>query len=120
MTEVKILTNKLLHTIEELIEIYEAKRQTGVDGDFYLEVKPYVDPFHSLLDEWKEATVKWLKLNPQKHIHILQIKHTCENLELIAVQAFFPKTSYKRFHDYAQSSLFVVEKLKNTLDIETK
>ncbi len=119
MTEVNMLTNKLLHAIGELIEIYEAKRLTGVDGDFYLEVKPYVDPFHSLLSNWKEETIKWLKLHPQKHIHIQQIEHTSENLELISVQAFFPKTSYKRFHDYAQSSIFVVEKLRTTLEIES-
>ncbi|PPA71228.1 DUF1798 family protein [Jeotgalibacillus proteolyticus] len=108
-------TLELLSIIEQAEQQYDARRLSKAKGEFYSEVKPFADHAHALSKEWGVEVGSYLTQNRQKNLHPNQIKATVENIELIAVQCFFPETSYNRFKSYIQSSYFVVEQVKELL-----
>lgn len=108
-------TVQLINITNKANEQYNQRRETGEKGDFYQEVKPFADQSHVILNQWKKEASDFLIHHPKKNIHQNQIAATAENLELIVVQCFFPETSYKRFKSYVQSSLYVLEQLRDLL-----
>lgn len=110
-----ILTSELLKLVQQADEVYETVRSTGKEMDFYTEVKPFADKMKSLSDEWEAEAKKWLMSQKPKYIHKQQITATLENLQIIAVQAFFPKTSYSRFKQTVHSVEYVLNEVKRNV-----
>jgi hypothetical protein len=109
----KQLTSELLEMNGEVLRIYKETRERGEEGDFYKEVKPFADQAKEKIDHWQEMALKWMKEERPKNLHPSQIINTAENLEMISIQAFFPKASYSRFISHSQSVHYV---LKTALD----
>lgn len=103
------LTETLISMCDKADQIYEEARSTGQEKDFYSEVKPFADEVHHSSLEWAEEVKNWMNEESFKHLFPQQIDQASQNLSDVAVQAFFPKTSYKRFKSHVQSVHFILQ-----------
>lgn len=113
MSSIDILhtTKKVEEYLEKTVTIYENARATGQEGDFYKDVKPFVEEVHALLEEWCQSAGEWVTVNKPRNIFIQQVDAAKDNFKEICVQAFFPKTSYSRFKHNVNSIHYTLEKL---------
>jgi hypothetical protein len=105
-------TNDLIRLNNRCNEIFEETRRNDKEPDFYQRVKPFADEVQVTSEKWLELIGNWIKKENPRYIHLIQCIQTVENLNMIAVQAFYPKTSYNRFKSHYQSVDF---QLKNIL-----
>lgn len=112
----KELTQKLIQFNEQADVIYEEVRAAGKEKDFYSEVKPFADEVHTACSEWKDNMKEWMGMESFTHLFPLQIEQTANNLSDVAVQAFFPKTSYKRFKSHIQSVRYILHNVRDEID----
>lgn len=110
------LTEQLLNYTIQANEIYDNVRKEGKEKDFFTEVKPFADQVQASCTEWEEGIKEWMKEAQFKHLYPEQIGQTANNLSDVAVQAFFPKTSYKRFKSHIQSVEFILNNVKSEVD----
>lgn len=110
------LTEQLLNYTIQSNEIYDNVRKEGKEKDFFTEVKPFADQVQASCTEWEEGIKEWMKETQFKHLYPEQIGQTANNLSDVAVQAFFPKTSYKRFKSHIQSVEFILNNVKSEVD----
>ncbi|MFK2824175.1 DUF1798 family protein [Bacillus sp. B190/17] len=115
MTTLQELTEELLNIVNDANERYHIARETKEKGDFYTEVKPFSDKARLLTEAWEKEITSCFQTTCFKHIHGPQVKAVVENIEMISVQAFFPETSYTRFRNYVESTLFVLKQLLKEL-----
>ncbi|AOH55471.1 YppE family protein [Peribacillus muralis] len=106
------LTEELITYTAKANDIYEDVREEGKEKDFYAEVKPFADQVREACDEWEAGMKQWMRETEFKHLFPEQIEQTAHNLSDVAVQAFFPKTSYKRFKSHVQSVDFILHNVK--------
>ena len=106
------LTQQLIALAEEANYIYDAVRKNGEEKDFYLEVKPFADQVKQACDEWEREMKQAMQNVRFQHLFPSQIEQAAANLQDVAIQAFFPKTSYKRFKSYVQSIIFTLNQVK--------
>jgi hypothetical protein len=116
LNELRDLTAKLLKYNEEAALSYAQCRETGESADFYKVVKPFADRVKADVEEWQERASKWVISNKPKYIYPMQIKNAAENLQMVSVQAFFPKTSLKRFNEHVRSIEYILSGLIEELD----
>ena len=109
------LTEELLQKTYHIKSTFEEVKKANQERDFYQEVKPFADDVKGKLDQWEPLAIEWLKNNPVKYLHPQQITHTAENLDMISIQCFFPKTSLTRFRHYAESVEYVLKNLLNAI-----
>jgi hypothetical protein len=114
------MTISLLKYRQFIVERFEQTKKTGEQGGFYEEVKPFADEVKQKTDEWREAVLAWLTMNPQRHLHARQIDSTAENLEMVSISAFFPNTSKKKFLDHVQSIEFVLKGLVSAIENQNR
>lgn len=110
------LTLRLSKYNKEAYENYHRCRATGKEGDFYSEVKPFADKVKDCRDQWEPAAVSWTIKNKPKNLYPMQIKNTAENIEMVAVRAYFPKSSLTKFNSHIQSVDFVLSRLLDELN----
>lgn len=106
------LTQHLITLAEEANSIYEAVREDGVEKDFYHEIKPFADLVKQVCEEWEQEMKQAMQIVTFKHLYPSQIEQASQNLQDVTIQAFFPKTSYKRFKSHVQSILFTLNHVK--------
>nr|WP_249317057.1 YppE family protein [Bacillus sp. FJAT-50079] len=111
-----MLTSQLYEYNQQASQHFQQGRETGVEGDFYKEVKPFADAVKECVVRWEPEAVKWLLKNKPKHIYPLQIKNTAENIQMVSVRAFFPSTSLKKMKDHIQSIEFVLKRMLDELE----
>ncbi|MFJ7745946.1 YppE family protein [Peribacillus sp. NPDC097295] len=110
------LTEQLLIYVNRANDIYDSVRSEGKEKDFFTEVKPFADQVQASCTEWENGIKVWMKETPFKHLYPEQIEQTANNLSDVAVQAFFPKTSYKRFKSHIQSIEYILNNVKTEVD----
>src|SRR6478735_4421806 len=110
--QVVALTQQLITFAKEADSIYEKVRLDGQEKDFYNEVKPFADEVRQACEAWEQMMKQALTEEKFKHLFPEQIEQTAHNLADVAVQAFFAKTSYKRFKSHVQSVLFILQNVK--------
>ncbi|PJN90053.1 YppE family protein [Bacillus sp. mrc49] len=106
------LTDQLIKYTENANDTYEEVREAGKEKDFFSEVKPFADQVREACMEWEAGMKEWMKEIEFRHLFPEQIEQTAHNLSDVAVQAFFPKTSYKRFKSHVQSVEFILHNVK--------
>jgi hypothetical protein len=106
------LTEQLIKYTDQADDIYEGVRLEGKEKDFFSEVKPFADQVRTVCIEWETG----MKETEFRHLFPEQIEQTAHNLSDVAVQAFFPKTSYKRFKSHVQSIEFILNNVKTEID----
>jgi hypothetical protein len=119
-THLAELTKSLLGYIEEGKEQFEKSKSSGIDGDFFLEVKPFADLVKNILDEWIVMAIKWVQTEKPSFINEKQIKTTYDHIEKISIQSFYSKTSRKLYLSSLQSAQFVLQSICSSLQIHHK
>ncbi|WP_409301324.1 YppE family protein [Peribacillus sp. SCS-155] len=102
-------TINLINYCKQADQIYEGVRTEGKEKDFHTEVKPFADKVHKEAAQWGKDMKEWLNEEKFPHLFPQMIDQTVGNLSDVAVQAFFPKTSYKRFKSHVQSVSFILQ-----------
>lgn len=114
--KLQLLTEQLIKYTDQANDIYEGVRLEGKEKDFFSEVKPFADQVRTVCIEWETGMKEWMKETEFRHLFPEQIEQTAHNLSDVAVQAFFPKTSYKRFKSHVQSIEFILNNVKTEID----
>ncbi|MED4634094.1 YppE family protein [Peribacillus frigoritolerans] len=114
--KLQLLTEQLIKYTDQADDIYEGVRLEGKEKDFFSEVKPFADQVRTVCIEWEIGMKEWMKETEFRHLFPEQIEQTAHNLSDVAVQAFFPKTSYKRFKSHVQSIEFILNNVKTEID----
>ncbi|WHY54862.1 YppE family protein [Peribacillus simplex] len=114
--KMRLLTEQLIQYTDKADEIYEGVRKEGKEKDFFSEVKPFADLVRTACIEWETGMKEWMRETDFRHLFPEQIEQTAHNLSDVAVQAFFPKTSYKRFKSHVQSVEFILNNVKTEID----
>lgn len=87
----------LLSVCGECLERHTMMRKQDREPDFFEEVKPYADKYHTLLDEWAAESYEWIKTAKPKYVHPAQIETLTDGMKQFIVQSFYKKTGLKRF-----------------------
>ena len=90
-------TEILLSVCRECHTRHAHMRELDREPDFFIEVKPYADKYHALLDEWTEEAYAFVKTAKPKYIHPVQIDSLNDSMKQFIVQSFYQKTGKKRF-----------------------
>lgn len=108
----------LLSVCQECLERHTEMRELDRDPDFFEEVKPYADKYHSMLDEWAEESYAWIKMAKPKYVHPSQIDTLMEGMKQFIVQSFYKKTGLKRFVLSIRSAEYTLKTFLDALEDE--
>ncbi len=110
----------LLSVCVDCRERHTNMRAENREPDFFTEVKPYADKYHTLLDEWAEESYEWIKVAKPKYTHPSQIANLTDAMKQFIVQSFYPKTGLKRFAQSIQSAEYTLKTFLDALEKEGK
>jgi len=104
-------TERLTDYLNEINNQFEKVKSAGNHPDFYTEVQPFANEVHAFVEQWLKEAVNWLNREQVNHLYPFQLQATAENIKEIAVQCFYPETSYSRFKHTVKSVHYVLEKV---------
>jgi hypothetical protein len=110
----------LLSVCQECLERHTEMRRLDRDPDFFEEVKPYADKYHSMLDEWAEESYAWIKVARPKYVHPSQIDTLTDGMKQFIVQSFYQKTGLKRFVLTIRSAEYTLKTFLDAIEEERK
>ena len=102
----------------ECLERHTEMRELDREPDFFKEVKPYADKYHSMLDEWAEESYAWIKVAKPKYVHPSQIDTLTDGMKQFIVQSFYKKTGLKRFVLSIRSAEYTLKTFLDALEEE--
>jgi len=108
----------LLSVCEECRTRHTEMRRLDREPDFFVEVKPYADKYHTLLDEWSEESYAWIKIAKPQYVHPVQIDALTDSMKQFIVQSFYKKTGLKRFVLSINSAEYTLKTFLNALEKE--
>lgn len=108
-------TEILLGYCHTILDIFEKTKETKIEGDFHREVLPFTKKLKEEIDCWQPAVKDWIATVRPHNLNVGQIELIEEQLEMIAVQAFFPQTSKTRFYNTAHSAEFLLKAVLHEL-----
>ncbi|MBB5323355.1 hypothetical protein HNQ34_000432 [Anoxybacillus tepidamans] len=110
------LTKQLLKYNDDILQIAEQTDWDGGQPDFFKTVKPFADEVKQTADEWKKEALAWIRSAGPKYVHPQQMEALAENIEKIAIEAFYPAAKRQRMKQFHQSIeytlLLVSDRLK--------
>lgn len=108
----------LLSVCEECRQRHTDMRAENRDPDFFTEVKPYADQYHTLIDEWAAESYEWIKVAKPKYTHPIQIQNLEDAMKQFIVQSFYRKTGLSRFAKSIQSAEYTLKTFIDGLEKE--
>lgn len=111
-------TEILLSVCGECRERHTQMRELDREPDFFIEVKPYADRYHTMLDEWTEEVSEFIKTAKPKYVHPIQIESLNDSMKQFIVQSFYQKTGKKRFVLSINSAEYTLKTILEALDAE--
>ncbi|WP_027408530.1 YppE family protein [Anoxybacteroides tepidamans] len=112
------LTEQLLKYNDAIWQIAEQTSKTAEQPDFFSKVKPFADEVKQVVDEWKKEALVWIESARPKHVHLQQIEAAGENIEKIAIEAFYPSNKLRRIKQFHQSIEYTLLLVKKRLSEE--
>jgi len=106
--EVRELTKQILMELDKIEENFIKAKASEQEPDFFQTVKPYADGIFATVEKWESIVKNWILTDKPKYIHVQQIDSTVENINMVAVQCFYPDTREKRFKGMLQSIRYVL------------
>ena len=97
------LSKQLLNECDASISRFFKQRELDATPQFFEEVKPHADYYHSVLIDWQEHALNWIVVNNPKYMHKSQILNVVDAMNQFIVQSFYKETSKKRFIQSVQS-----------------
>ncbi|MED1601780.1 YppE family protein [Alkalihalophilus marmarensis] len=117
--DLKTYNEELLRLNEEAESYYiNQVRKEGYEPDFFGVVKPFADRVKETSGNWKPLAEAFVLKTKPKHLYPIQITHTFDNLEVVAIKSFYPKTGLKKQIETFKSVAFVLNQLNQLLDEE--
>ncbi|WP_018922298.1 YppE family protein [Salsuginibacillus kocurii] len=115
-------TLSLQNKTKEALDIFQRTRDLEEPPDFYEHIKPFADDMLALSDRWQEEAEQWIDKEKPVYMHKQLIWDTHENLQILSMQAFHPKTKEKRFREMIQAVDYVLNGVRQAFDegIENK
>ncbi|GKV67982.1 hypothetical protein NCCP2716_04800 [Sporosarcina sp. NCCP-2716] len=110
-----VLTEQLLHVCEECLERHQRMRDEDREPDFFVEVKPYADHWHTEIDEWSRLVNEWIRKERPKYVRPVQVSTLNELMKQFTVQSFYRKTGKKRFVESIQSASYTLNTVRIAL-----
>lgn len=111
---------ELLLVCRECQERHIQMREQDRDPDFFIEVKPYADKYHAMLDEWAAESYEWIKVAKPKYVHPAQIDTLTDAMKQFIVQSFYKKTGLKRFVLSIRSAEYTLKTFLDALEEEER
>ena len=108
----------MLAVCKECFERHAQMRELDREPDFFIEVKPYADQYHTLLDEWTAEVSEWIKVAKPKYVHPIQIESLNDSMKQFIVQSFYKKTGKKRFVLSINSAEYTLKTILDALTSE--
>ena len=93
-------------------------RELNREPDFFIEVKPYADQYHTMIDEWIEEVSEFIKTAKPKYVHPIQIETLNDSMKQFIVQSFYQKTGKKRFVLSINSAEYTLKTILDALRLE--
>ncbi|BDG46786.1 MULTISPECIES: YppE family protein [Parageobacillus] len=118
--QLKALTEKLLDYNKQLVYISQQAQKRQKEPDFFEEVKPFVNQVKRVVDEWKQMALLWIKKAQPKHIYEIQIETAGDNIEKVAVEAFYPSVPLRRIKQFCRSIEYTLLLVKERLEESMK
>jgi hypothetical protein len=106
----------LLSVCAECQKRHALMRELDREPDFFEEVKPYADKYHTLLDEWTEEVFEFIKTAKPKYVHPIQIDSLNDSMKQFIVQSFYKKTGKKRFILSINSAEYTLKTILDALE----
>lgn len=100
-----------LHTLKD--QFYQEEIEEDQHA-FFHSVKEKTDIIFETLHAWEEACLAYVK-ETKSTVHFKQIIATKENIELLIVHSFYKDMRKRRYMEYYQSSLYVLQQLEKEL-----
>ncbi|HWI47491.1 MAG TPA: YppE family protein [Rummeliibacillus sp.] len=111
----QILTDELLEECKECWQRFLKMRETDTSPDFFNDVKPHADLYHTKLLTWQNEVETWIDAYKPKYMHKIQVQNAVEAMDQFIVQSFHQKTSKKRLFQSIQSVTYTLETLQRIL-----
>jgi hypothetical protein len=111
-------TKLVLEESNKCLSRHQEMRDTDSTPDFFSQVKPHADHWHTFLIEWREQSRIWLDDKRPKHMRIQQIDAAIEAFNQYVVQSFYKDTGKKRFAQSIQSTCYTLQTYLNALEQE--
>lgn len=91
-------------------------REREAVPDFFQEVKPYADTWHSFIKEWQAASTAFILEERPKYIHKIQIDNAVDGMNQFFVQSFYKETGKKRFIQTIQAAEYTIQTLIRAIE----
>ncbi|WP_019413374.1 DUF1798 family protein [Paenisporosarcina sp. TG20] len=111
-------TKLVLKESQNCLTRHQEMRDTDSTPDFFSQVKPHADYWHTFLIEWREQAYLWLDDKRPKHMRIQQIDAAIEAFNQYVVQSFYKETGKKRFAQSIQSTCYTLQNFLNVQEQE--
>ncbi|TWI58916.1 YppE family protein [Halalkalibacter nanhaiisediminis] len=112
-------TNELKRLNKEAETFYtKIARKEGYEPDFFGKVKPFADEVKDIRDKWLPLAMAFVQQAKPLHLHPSQLQQTEENLEIVAIKSFYPKTSLKRQMETFKSVDYVLDQILQAIESE--
>lgn len=112
-------TNELKRLNKEAETFYtNIARKEGYEPDFFGTVKPFADEVKDIRDKWLPLAMAFVQQEKPLHLHPSQLQQTEENLEIVAIKSFYPKTSLKRQMETFKSVDYVLDQILQAIESE--
>jgi hypothetical protein len=114
------LSKQLLNECDASISRFYKQRELDATPQFFEEVKPHADYIQSLLKDWQQHALNWIKENHPKYMHESQIHNVVDAMNQFVVQSFYKETSKKRFTQSVQSVHYTLSFFLRYLEEESE
>ncbi|MGE6488798.1 DUF1798 family protein [Paenisporosarcina sp. NPDC076898] len=111
-------TKLILKESQNCLIRHQEMRDTDTSPDFFSQVKPHADHWHSFLIEWRENANFWIIQHRPKYMRIQQIDAAIEAFNQYVVQSFYKETGKKRFAQSIQSTCYTLQTFIHAIEQE--
>lgn len=109
------ITNKLIKDLHFLKDHFFKTIEMEDEQAFFAYVKGETDSIFEHLHEWEAETLQYIK-NNKSAVHLKQVIATKENIELLIIHSFYKDMRKRRFMEYYNSSLYVLNDLRSEIE----
>lgn len=111
-------TTLILKESQSCLARHLKMREMDRTPDFFTEVKPHADKWHTFLIDWREQARLWIEEYRPKHMRIQQIDAAIEAFNQYVVQSFYKETGKKRFAQSIQSTCYTLQTFIHAIEQE--
>lgn len=109
------VTEQLINQLDQLKDQFYTEKSNEDDHQFFQQVKAETDVIFQTLNQWEESTLSYIK-EVKSVVHMKQVVATKENIELLIIHSYYKDMRKRRYMEYYNSSLYVLQQLERELE----